>query len=291
LTALSGTSRADFLQFKGGTSLSKAWGLINRFSEDIDLAISRSFFDLPEDTPQQRTAIRRKAFHYIEGILIGELDKMLKSNRIKDYEITLVTENSSMMVATVEIKYKSILATVIDYVLPVVKMEFSAMSLDEPYRKKEITTLVHSLYPDIDNEIKCLFKSVLPERTFLEKLFLLHEEYQKDNPRVTRMSRHLYDLEKMMDTSFATAALQNTDLYKTVINHRKKFNNIQGLDYRTHYPALIQICPPENLTVAWEKDYKQLQQSFIHEESKSFGELTSRLQELTNRIRMIKFDD
>ena len=78
LMALSKTSWADFLQFKGGTSLSKAWGLISRFSEDIDLAVSRSFFDLPDDTPQQRTAIRRKAFHYIEKTLIEELDKTLK---------------------------------------------------------------------------------------------------------------------------------------------------------------------------------------------------------------------
>jgi hypothetical protein len=79
--------------------------------------------------------------------------------------------------------------------------------------------------------------------------------------------------------------------YKTIINHRKKFNNIQGLDYKTHYPALIQICPPENLMGEWEKDYRQLQESFIYEKSKSFGELTARLQELTNRIRKIKFAD
>jgi hypothetical protein len=271
--------------------LSKAWGLINRFSEDIDLAISRSFFGLSDNTPQQRTAIRRKTFHYIEETLIEKLDKALQSNGIKDYEIQIVSQNSSAMVTAIEVKYKSILATLIDYVLPVVKIEFSAMSLDEPYQEKEITTLVHALYPDIDNEIKCSFKSVLPERTFLEKLFLLHEKYQKDYPRTARMSRHLYDLEKMMDTSFAEAALQNTDLYKTVINHRKKFNNIQGLDYKTHYPELIQICPPENLMNEWEKDYRQLQESFIYEKSKSFVELTGRLQELTDRIRMIKFVD
>jgi predicted nucleotidyltransferase component of viral defense system len=216
LMALSKTSLTALLQFKGGTSLSKAWGLINRFSEDIDLAISRSFFSLSDDTPQQRTAIRRKAFHYIREILVEELDKILQSNGITGYEIRLVTKNSSAMVTTVEVKYRSILSTVIDYVLPVVKIEFSMMSLDEPYQEKEIETFIHSLYPDIDNEIKCSFKSVLPERTFLEKLFLLHEEYQKNSPRTTRMSRHLYDLEKMMDTPFVEAALQNKDLYKTM---------------------------------------------------------------------------
>ena len=288
--ALSKTSPADFLQFKGGTSLSKAWEVINRFSEDIDLTISRSFFDLPDDTPQQRTAIRRKAFHYIKETLIDELDKVLKSSRIRDCQIKFITANSSAMVATVEVKYKSILTTVIESILPVVKIEFSAMSLDEPYQKKEITTLVNSVYPDIDNEIKCLFRSVLPERTFLEKLFLLHEEYQKNNSRTAGMSRHLYDLEKIMDTPFAQSALQNADLYKTVINHRKKFNNIQGIDYQTHDPALIQICPPDNLISEWEKDYRQLQQSFIYEKSKSFGELSNRLQELTDNIRKIKFD-
>lgn len=144
LMALSKSSLSDFLQFKGGTSLSKSWGLINRFSEDIDLAISRSFFNLPADTPQQRTSIRRKAFHYIKETLIDELQKIFEENGIKDFEIHFITENSSAMVATVEVRYKSIFATIIDYIMPVVQVEFSAMSLDEPYKGKELITLIHS---------------------------------------------------------------------------------------------------------------------------------------------------
>lgn len=294
LTALSKTSLADFLQFKGGTSLSKAWGLINRFSEDIDFAISRSFFGLPEDTSQQRTAIRRKAFHYIEETLIREINKILISTGINGYEIELVTQNSSDMIATIEVRYKSILATVIDYVLPVVKIEFSAMSLDEPNSEEEITTLIHSQYPEIDKEIKCMSKAVLPERTFLEKIFLLHEEYQKDNPRTERMSRHLYDLEKIMDSPYAESALQNAELYKTIIRHRQKFNNIQGMDYRTHYSDQIQICPPKKLLNDWRNDYENLLESFIYDKSKkTFDELITRMLELTNNIRKanIKTDE
>jgi len=288
LMALTKSSLSDFLQFKGGTSLSKAWGLINRFSEDIDLSISRSFFNLPDDTQQQRTAIRRKAFHYIKETLVGALCKILKDNEMKDFEAHFITKNSSAMVATVEVRYKSILPTIIDYVLPIIKIEFSVMSLDEPYQEKELTTLIHSIYPHIDNEIKCVFKSVLPERTFLEKIFLLHEEYQKNQTRTTRMSRHLYDLEKMMDTPFAQSALQNADLYKTIINHRQKFNNIQGVNYQTHYPEFIQIVPPENLINSWKEDYERLKQSFIYEDpKKTFDEIIERLQELTERIRKI----
>ena len=140
LVALSKSSWADFLQFKGGTSLSKAWGLISRFSEDIDLTISRSFFDLPEETNQQRTKIRREAFHHIEEKLLPELDGILSSEGITGYKVELVTKNSSDMVTLVEVKYQSILPTKIDYILPVVKIEFSAMSLDEPFENREIAT-------------------------------------------------------------------------------------------------------------------------------------------------------
>lgn len=286
LMALSKTSCADFLEFKGGTSLSKAWGLIGRFSEDVDLVISRSFFGFPEEKPQQRTAIRRRAFHFIKEKLIKEIDEILISTGIDGYEIALITQNSSEMIVTVEVKYKSILTTVIDYVLPVVKIEFSAMSLDEPQSVKEISTLIHSQYHEIDNEITCKFKSVMPERTFLEKIFLLHEEYQKGNPRTMRMSRHLYDLEKMMDSPFAESALQNLGLYKTIISHRQKFNNIQGIDYRTHDPDQVQICPPDKLLPDWKEDYENLLKSFIYDKSKkTFDELITRMLELTDRIR------
>src|SRR5690554_5687884 len=86
LAALSKSSFADCLQYKGGTSLSKAWSLINRFSEDIDLTISRSFFSLPEETNQQRTKIRRKTFHYIKEKLVPELDEILSSNGVQGYD-------------------------------------------------------------------------------------------------------------------------------------------------------------------------------------------------------------
>jgi len=137
-------------------------------------------------------------------------------------------------------------------------------------------------------------KSVLPERTFLEKIFLLHEEYQKDNPRAQRMSRHLYDLEKIMDSPYAESAMQNAELYKTIIRHRQKFNTIQGMDYRTHYADQIQICPPKKLLKDWRNDYENLLESFIYDKSKkTFDELITRMLELTNRIRKanIKADE
>jgi len=237
----------------------------------------------------KRTEIRRQAFHYINNTLLNELNNILNSNGLYDFKIKLITENSSAMVVIVELKYKSILPTLIDYIQPVVKIEFSAMSLNEPYLKQEITSIIHSQYSEIDKELNCLFKSVLPERTFLEKIFLLHEEYHKINPRSERMSRHLYDIEKMINSPYAELAIQNHDLYKTIIQHRQKFNNIQGIDYQMLYPKSIQICPPERLYNEWKKDYEHLCESFIYDKSKiTYDELIIKLLTFTDRIRKIK---
>jgi hypothetical protein len=73
-----------------------------------------------------------------------------------------------------------------------------------------------------DNNI--VIPSVNPQRTFLEKIFLLHEEFQLpiEKIKVERKSRHLYDVEKLMDTEYATAALGNKALYQTIVEHRAK---------------------------------------------------------------------
>ena len=285
--ALSKTSCGKFLQFKGGTSLSKGWNVIERFSEDIDLAINRSFFGLPDETAQQRAAIRRKTFHFVKETLVDEIDNELKAIGVKDYNIQFLSSNSSAVISTFQVNYESIMNSPLESLRPNVKVEISSMSLNEPYEEKPIFTLINKYYPEIDSEIKCLFKTVLPERTFLEKIFLLSEEQQKDKPRMNRMSRHLYDIEKIMDTPFATAALNDIELYKGIVNHRKIFNNISGIDYNKNLPAVINICPEDKYLDEWEKDYRQLQADFIYGKSLSFKQLLERMKELTDKIRKI----
>ena len=81
---------------------------------------------------------------------------------------------------------------------------------------------------------------------FLEKAFLLHEEFQKENPRVERMTRHLYDLERLMDTDFGKAALADPKMYVEIVRHRSIFNTIRGVDYRTHHRAGSILFRPKN---------------------------------------------
>jgi len=71
---------------------------------------------------------------------------------------------------------------------------------------------------------------------------------------VERKSRHLYDLEKLMDTKFAAAALGNKDLYQTIVEHSRTFTPIIGIDYANHAPVNINTIPPDAIIAAWEKD-------------------------------------
>jgi predicted nucleotidyltransferase component of viral defense system len=274
------------LQFKGGTSLSKGWGIVERFSEDVDLSVNRSVFGYEGNTTSQRKNIRKKTYHYIQETLLKELDRQLIEMEITDYRIEFVSgENSSDPITVIHIDYNSILKNIHNYMLPRVKIEFNSMSLAEPYENKAIDTLIHKYFPDVDSEIRCNFQTVVPSRTFLEKVFLLNEEFQKENPRSTRMSRHLYDLEKLMDTDYAINALKDDDLYRTIVNHRKIFNNLSYVDYNRHHPSLVNICPPDKCLDEWEKDYKQLQESFIYGKSLPFNQLLERMKKLTGRIR------
>ena len=175
--------------------------------------------------------------------------------------------------------------------MPNITVEISSMSLSEPFKEKEISSLIHTIYPEIDAETQCFFNTVLPERTFLEKIFLLNEEQQKVKPRISRMSRHLYDLEKIMDTSFAKAALANIELYKSIIKHRKTFNNISGIDYSKNLPFAIEIYPTDKYLDEWEKDYRLLQTSFIYGHSISFNRLLERIKELNDRIKEIDIQE
>ena len=101
-------------------------------------------------------------------------------------------------------------------------------------------------------------------RTFLEKAFLLNEEYQRPNPRTIRMSRHLYDLERMMDTPFASQALADTVLYRTIVEHRRRFYCIKGIDYDTDLPDRITFCPTGQLLDRMAEDYRNMTSSFIY---------------------------
>lgn len=296
LKALFQTDCANYLIFKGGTSLSKGWNLIERFSEDIDLAISHSFFGINKSNKSQREKLRKLSRAYIQNTLSAQLDERLKAMDISGYQIENVAtvENRNGEIVPIDsdkdptvilLHYGSLLSRKIDYIPPRVKIEISCLSMDEPVEEREIRSLICESFPDDDTDAVCRIKTVVPSRTFLEKIFLLAEEFQKDKPRSMRMSRHLYDLERLMDSDFGKMALADKTLYNAIIDHRQAYYALKYVDYSLHHPSTINILPPERVLDDWKQDYSNMQRYFIYGPSLDFELLMKRIIELQSRLR------
>ncbi len=296
LKALSTTRHFNLMSFKGGTSLSKGWNLINRFSEDIDIAMRREGkFSITSTSGNQLAKVRRAARHYIVRELPDEITEALNEMGIVDFSIepeltkTGYDGNTTELRATTHpstifVHYKSILPEESEYIEPKVKIEISCLSMDEPVEDKTLRSFMADVLKE-EEDIEVRFPTVVPSRTFLEKLFLLHEEFQKEKPRSKRMSRHLYDIEKIMDTDFGKS-ISDRELYDSVVKHRSVFNKVENIDYDLHNPSTLSFIPPGSIIKEWEKDYQSMQSHFIYEDqSLSFDELIKRLKELTLRIR------
>lgn len=282
---------ANALIFKGGTSLSKGWNIIHRFSEDIDLALDREFLGFSgELTKGDIRKLRRKSFQFISGIFTEELKNKFAELGFKDVTVKpREVENHDQDPLIIEIYYNK-LTEKDTYLKPGVLVEVGSRSLKEPFTQRTFGTFISEIYtnnPFADNPIT--IPVVNPERTFLEKIFLLHEEFQKplDKIRVERLSRHLYDIEKLSQTEFVKIALQDTELYNTIVKHRNKFTAISGIDYSKHNPANIKFIPPDTIIKKWEDDYNQMKDSMIYGQKLGFDELINHLTELQKRINKI----
>ena len=280
------------LVFKGGTSLSKGWNLIERFSEDIDLAINRNFFGFDGDISKtQIKNLRKQSCEFISTTFLADLTKTLTEWKVID-ECKLIAQpikDSDKDPQVIEIHYNSVIDTS-EYLPQRILIEVSSRSLMEPIEERKINSIIsENFLQQSFSTVPFAIPSVLPQRTFLEKIFLLHEEFSQDveKIRIDRLSRHLYDLEKLMDTEHGIEALKNTDLYNNIVAHREKFNPLRGLDYANHIQSKISILPPDGVMKDYERDYDAMTNFMIYGEPLKFDHLMKRILELQMRINGI----
>lgn len=288
---------AEHLVFKGGTSLSKAWKLINRFSEDIDLAIDKEFFESykGEISRSQIGKLRKIAGEYTTGKFFEELQAAFKARGFTELEFKIIdTGESDQDPRIIEIYYPNVVNQPTEYILPRVQVEISCRSLREPFTVQTFGSLVDEFYADKDFAER-LFEvpTVNPERTFLEKLFLLHEEFNRppDKMRVDRLSRHLYDLFHLAKVGIAANAINDKELYETIVAHRFKFSRVGDVDYNLHHPDTLNPIPPKEVIAAWKVDYAKMKEDMIYEENKpSFEELINNLNELRKQLQSVNWE-
>ena len=279
---------AHGLVFKGGTSISKVWNAINRFSEDIDLAIDRSLFDLDgELTKKQVKKLRKVSSMFVREELFGQLCEAIASTPLYGLcEIEAqpdgVGDSTYPEPRIIYVKYASLFSDKIDYILPVVKIEAGARSLLEPTLNVAIKSLVDAALPSITTSLVDVeVRTAVAEKTFLEKCFLLHELFSRGVAvSANRRSRHLYDLHMMMRKGIDKRAVSDDELWNTIHHHRSTLTSISGVDYIPDIRSRIVLTPPAECVEDWKSDYQAMQGSMIYNNPPSFEELLQSMAEL-----------
>lgn len=300
LCAMFSLPYANHLSFKGGTSLSKCWHLIDRFSEDIDIAIDREYLGFTGTLSKTQISdkLRRAACSFVRETMQYDLAEQLYQSGIsKDlFKVNVnITPVSTTDPEVIDINYDSVLSLSLEgnggqYILPKVKVEVSGRSMSEPVSEIALNSMIDQVYPNTPfTEEKFTVRAVMPERTFLEKVFLLHEEFAKPKEliRVERMSRHMYDIGQMLKTPIAERAINDKELYQQVLEHRRTFIGLRGFDYDTLYPATLNIIPLAEIIEQWKEDYENMRMYMIYGESVPFDELVNKLKELNTLIKGI----
>ena len=274
---------AKYFIFKGGTSLSKAFSLIQRFSEDVDLGIDRVYLGFEgELTKGQIRKLRRACHRFVSTELSKTLQEQLNEYGIDSQHYNILIENTEVSdqdPETIKVNYQSVFNEV-SYLPQRILIEISARSMIEPNQEVIIKSLIDEQYSETSFvESEFTVHATNPQKTFFEKLILLHEEFQKptDKIRHLRMSRHFYDIGQILDSEYGQDALKNSALFENIIAHRKVLTPMKTTDYDVLSLKTLNITPPEEQLKNYRADYKEMQNSMIHGRSEDCDVLLEKI--------------
>ena len=284
---------AQHLIFKGGTSLSKAWGLISRFSEDIDLAVNPIALGAAEGdlTKKQIKKLRKASSLFISEqltpMLCAKINEMGMSAFLNiEAQPNSEGDNTYPEPRQIYIRYQSVFEKPLTYLRPDVVLEVSARSLIEPAMPTHVSCILADYIP-IQPACDAVVHTAIPAKTMVEKMFLLHELFSVPvhGTRAERKSRHLYDLYQMMQQDFAQEAITNDALWESIRHHREVFTSVQGVDYSGDVRQRICLLPREDIVAIWQSDYETMRSSMIHGSAPTWDELIEQITILQNKTR------
>ena len=266
------------LLFKGGTSLSKAYGLIARFSEDIDLTVFRedlgqaaSIEELETLSLKKRQArldtIKDACREYIQKTLLGQFENIvsavLAQSGIKENIPNVVVDPDDPDGQSLLFWYPSVTAARGDYIRPAVKIESGAKSALDPHQDLTIRPYVSDelarLSLHVDN-----VTTVVAERTFWDKIIILHGVRKWFENRGVlryqgqRVSRHYYDVHLMSQSDLRTKAVGDRKLAADCAAHARMFFNSPDLDLESATPRTFSLSPTEGMADELRRDYGRM---------------------------------
>ncbi|MGV8080897.1 MAG: nucleotidyl transferase AbiEii/AbiGii toxin family protein [Syntrophales bacterium] len=276
------------LTFKGGTSLSKCWRLISRFSEDIDVVIDRERLGYENDTMSRKQ--QKKLVRECSRCIQEELRPALETR----FQETLPAGMSWILspadtqedpdLQTLLFEYPSEFSRSATYVRPIVKIELGARSDTEPSETPMVQPYLAEAFPDLLPDGSFPLRAVAARRTFWEKAMLLHEETFRpvDKLRRARLSRHYYDLWCLITKGVATAAMEDRELFDRVASHRRTFFRQSWVDYETLQKGSLRLIPRPDSISEWRRDYEAMRETMFFDDPLDFDEVLSVIRQFEN---------
>lgn len=279
----------DSIAFKGGTSLSKAYGLIERFSEDIDLILDWRVLGYGIDEPWlERSTTKQDTFNK-EANARAEIflrDTFLSST-IADLKMEL-KENIRCFIddddpQTIKIAYPNSFSD--SSILQEIRLEIGALAAWTPVKQAKITSYAAQQYTRLFEQPSTDVLTVLPERTFWEKVTILHREaFRPENrPFPLRYSRHYYDLYKMMQSPVKDKALSDLELLSKVVGFKDKFYHCPWARYDLAKCGTMKLLPTVYNIGKLQADYEHMQNMLFGNKPK-FEEIMIAITKLEDEI-------
>lgn len=277
------------LAFKGGTSLSKAYDLIERFSEDIDLILDWRVLGYGINEPwEERSNTKQDIFNKEAG---SKAEIFLRESFlpaiISDLTAELGADVKCFIDAddgqTVKFSYPNSFSD--QSILQEIRLEIGALAAWTPVKQQSIMPYAAKVYGRVFEQPETNILTVLPERTFWEKVTILHREAfrDEDRPFPSRYSRHYYDVYCMTKTPVKDRALADTELLKRVVDFKDKFYRCPWARYDLAKRGTMRLMPPEYNVEKLRDDYEHMQ-NMIFGEKPSFEEILDGIQKLETEM-------
>ncbi len=289
------TKYANYFAFKGGTSLSKGWHLIDRFSEDIDISLSSEAVGMKyQQTPTKNYVeqLRRAGCAFTSNELLETLKAEFINSQVPEELYTIEAEpvRADMPDTDPQSIYVNFVSLFDPnpYLRDRVKIEFSVRSMREPSVMRNVNSLLATYFPNsnyVEEDVEVL--TIHPQRTLVEKILLLHEEYnrdERDKMRTERMSRHYYDLFHLGRQDFSSNTMNNESFINEVIEHRKFYSRLKRFDYTTLNPGSISIVPDNEILQALKSDYEVMRSEMIYGNPPTFEEIMQAAKQLEDEF-------
>lgn len=285
--------------FKGGTSLSKVYNVIKRFSEDIDVAIDKSYLgfgdeeDLRNLSVKERDKIVRELDEVCKEIVQNRIFKSLTEafseiiGELSDNQWELKIDETDTFGQTLLFAFPKEESTVsgLEYIKPIVRIELGARPENQPTEKHFVQPYTAEEFPEIFENPKSEIKVLSVERTFWEKATILHDQFHRadDYKTTDRISRHYYDFFLLAKAGIAEKALDNLDLLKSVVINKKSFFYRAGAKYEEALIGQLHLVPSPARIDALKKDYEKMDAMFFETPPK-FDEIINSLADMEKKI-------